>query len=128
MLEGLLLGVGENEVAMEHARPEIRFGLYVAAASGALISALFLLSAACSFHDSGAPARALCSSFALAFYAGLAIFAGRLCQAKARRAWMAACAFVSLSVALLGGAPLGVVFVVLPAGMLTWLASRGSRG
>jgi len=37
---------------------------------------------------------------------------------------MAACAFVSLSVAVFGGGPLGLAFVLLAAGMLTWLASR----
>ena len=109
---------------MERARPEIRFGLYAAAASGALISALFLLSVVWNHDESGVLARALCLSFALAFYAGLAIFAGRLCQVRARRAWMAACALVSLSVAVFGGGPGGLVFAVLPAGILTWLASR----
>ena len=111
---------------MERARPEIRFGLYAAAASGALVSGLFLLSTAWNFDDPGAPARALYWSFALALYGGLAIFAGRLCPASARRGWMAACAFVSLAVAVLGGGPGGLAFVLLPTAMLTWLASRKS--
>ena len=109
---------------MEGARPEVRFGLYAAAACGALTSALFLLSAACNLREPEDLARALYWSLALALYAGLAIFAGRLCDAKARRAWVGACAFVSLSVAVLGGGPLSLVFVVLPAGILTWVASR----
>lgn len=109
---------------MEEARPGIRFALYAAAASGALVSSLFLVSAAWHFDYPGAPVRALYSCLAVAFYAGLAIFAGRLCQAKARRAWTAACAAVSLSVAVLGGGSFGLVFVLLPAGILTWLASR----
>jgi hypothetical protein len=113
---------------MEQARPGIRFALYAAAASGALTSALFLVSAAWDFHEPEALGRALYWSFALGLYGGLAIFAGGVCQAKARRAWMAACAFVSLSVAVFGGGAVGLAFVVLPAGMLTWVASRGSRG
>jgi len=113
---------------MEQARPEVKFGLYVAAASGALISALLLVSVAWSFDEPGTLGRALCASLGLAFYGGLAIFAGRLCEARARRAWMAACAFVSLSVAVLGGGPGGVLFVLLPTAMLTWLASRGKLG
>jgi len=112
---------------MEHARPEIRFGLYAAAASGTLISGLFLVSAAWDIHERGALARVLYWSFTLALYTGLAILAGRLCEAKSRRAWMGACAFVSLSVAVLGGAPLSLAFILLPAGVLTWLALRGSR-
>ena len=113
---------------MEGARPGVRFALYAATASGALISAVFLLSAALSFHDRGGLARALYWCLALALYGGLAIFAGRLCDASARRAWMAACALVSLSVAVLGGAPVGVALVVLAAGALTWLAARGKLG
>lgn len=109
---------------MERARPEVRFGLYAAAASGVLVSGLGLVAAAWNLHDPWAPTRALYWLIAFALYAGLAIFAGRLCQARTRRAWMAACAFVSLSVALLGGAPLGLAFILLPAGILTWLASR----
>lgn len=112
---------------MERTRPEIRFGLYAAAASGALISALFLVSAAWNIHEREALGRVVYWSFALALYAGLAILAGRLCEARSRRAWMAACAFVSLSVAVLGGAPLGLAFILLPAGVLTWLALRGTR-
>ena len=109
---------------MERTRGSIRFALYAAAASGALTSALFLLSAAWNFHEPHGLARALYWAFALALYSGVAIFAGRLCQARARRAWMAACAFVSLSVAVLGSGPVGLAFVVLPAGMLTWVAAR----
>ena len=113
---------------MERTRGSIRFALYAAAASGALASALFLLSAAWNLPEAEALARALYWSVALAFYGGLAIFAGRLCEAKARRAWMAACAFVSLSVAVLGGGPGGLAFVLLPTAMLTWLAWRGRLG
>jgi hypothetical protein len=109
---------------MERARPGVRFALYAATASGALISGVFLLSAALSFHDRDGLARALYWCLALALYGGLAIFAGRLCDARARRAWMAACALVSLSVAVLGGGPLGMAVVALPAAMLTWLVSR----
>jgi len=109
---------------MERAGSGIRFALYAATASGALASALFLLSAAWNFHEPEALTRALYWSFALALYGGLAMFAGRVCEAKARRAWVAACAFVSLSVAVLGGGPVGLAFVVLPAGVLTWVASR----
>ena len=113
---------------MERAGPGIRFALYAAGASGTLISALFLLSTALSFDEPEGLARVLYWSFALGLYGGLAIFAGRLCEAKARRAWMAACAFVSLSVAVLGGGPVGLALVVLPAGILTWLTARGKLG
>jgi len=113
---------------MERARPEVKFGLYVAAASGALISALLLVSVAWSFDEPGTLGRALYASLGLVFYGGLAIFAGRLCEAKARRAWMAACAFVSLSVAVLGGGPGGLAFVLLPTAMLMWLALRAKLG
>jgi len=109
---------------MERAGPGVRFGLYAAAASGVLVSGVVLLSAAWPPYDREALARALYASFGLACYGWLAIFAGTVCRPKARRAWMAACAFVSLSVAVLGGGPLGVAFVIAPAGVLTWLASR----
>ena len=109
---------------MERAGPGVRFGFYAAAASGVLVSGVLLLSAVWPPYDHEALARVLYASFGLACYGGLAVFAGTVCRPKARRAWMAACAFVSLSVAVLGGGPLGVAFVIAPAGMLTWLAVR----
>ena len=106
---------------MERARPSVRFALYAAAASGTLVSALLLLSVVAD----RAVGRALYWGLALVSYAGLAIFAGGLCRVQARRAWMGACAFISLAVAVLGGGAGAVVLSGLPIAILMWLAVRG---
>ena len=110
---------------MDRARPSIRFALYAAAASGTLVSALLLLSAAAHRDEPGAIGRIIYWGLALVFYAGLAIFSGGLCRAEARRAWMAACAFISVAVAVLGGGSSAVALSGLPIAMLMWLAVRG---
>lgn len=119
---------GERYEGMERARPSIRFALYAAAASGALTSALFLLSVVQHRDEGGVLLRAVYLSLALVFYTGLAVFAGRLCEPRARRRWMGACAFVSLVVAVLGAGPGAVAFVPLPRAILLWLAMRGKLG
>jgi hypothetical protein len=113
---------------MDRARPEIRFILYAAAACGVVVTALLLISAARDFGESGAPARLLYLSAALIFYVGVAVFAGSLCRSQTRRAWMAACAFTSLAVAVLGAGPGGVVAFSLPTAILMCLAVRGKLG
>jgi hypothetical protein len=110
---------------MEHARPEIRFLLYAAAACGVVATALLLASTARDLGESGAVGRVICLSVALVFYAAMAVLAGSLCRSQARRAWMAACAFTSLAVAALGAGPGGVVAYSLPTAILMWLAVRG---
>ncbi len=113
---------------MERVRPTIRFALYAAAASGAMVSALLLLGEVRNLDEPGAPARAVYFAVEMAFYGGLAIFAGRLCEAQARRAWMGACAFVSLAVALLGAWPGTLALSAFPTAVLLWLAVRGKLG
>ena len=113
---------------MDRARPEIRFILYAAAACGVVVSALLLLSVARHLDEPGAPARVLCLSVALVFYAAMAVLVGSLCRSQARRAWMAACAFTSLAVAALGAGPGGVLACALPTAILMWLAVRGKLG
>ncbi len=110
---------------MERARPSVRFALYAAAVSGTLVSAVLLLSVVQHRDEPDAVGRAIYWSLALVLYAGLAIFAGGLCRVQARRAWMAACAFISLAVAVLGGGPTGVALSGLPIAILMWLAVRG---
>jgi hypothetical protein len=113
---------------MDRARPGVRFALYAAAMSGTVVSALFLLSVVPHRDEPDVVGRAVYWSLALVFYAGLAVFSGGLCRAEARRAWMAACAFISLAVAVLGGGPGGVALSALsalPIAILMWLAVRG---
>ena len=106
----------------------IRFALYAAAASGAMVSALLLLGEVRSLDKPGALPRAVYFAVEMAFYSALAIFVGRLCEAQARRAWMGACAFVSLTVALLGNWPGSLVLSTFPTAILLWLAVRGKLG
>ncbi len=61
----------------------------------------------------------------LVFYAGLALFAERLSHARKRRWWLGPLAFISLTMAVMGGGPGGFVIFGLPTAILVWLAIRG---
>ena len=104
-----------------------RIALYGAAAYGALLSLLLLIYAIEERNDplGSGTAGILYTSSALGFYAGLAIFARRLSQPRARRVWLGACAFASFTVGVFGGGPGGLLAFGPPTAILLFLAIRG---
>ena len=103
-----------------------RIALYLAAGLGAVVSTLLLLFVLLNprgidYAESAYVALAL----AIGFYAGLALFAERLSHARKRRWWLGLSAFISLTIAVMGGGPAGLVVFGVPTAILVWLAIRG---
>lgn len=103
-----------------------RLALYLAAGLGAVPSTLLILFVLLNprgldYADSIYVALAL----GLVFYAGLALFATRLSHALRRRWWLGLSAFISLTIAVMTGGPVGLVIFGLPTALLVWLAIRG---
>ena len=62
---------------------------------------------------------------AVAFYAGLALLAGKLAQARSRRRWIAACSFVSFAMIAMSGGLGGFVVFGPSTAILIVLTIRG---
>ena len=101
-----------------------RFALYVAGGLGTIASALLMLSVLLNPRgfDYGEAAY-VALALGLVLYAGLALFAERLSHARKR--WLGLLAFISLTMAVMTGGPVGLVIFGLPTAILVWLAIRG---
>jgi hypothetical protein len=104
-----------------------RTALYGAATYGGLLSLLLLIYAIGERNDAlgSGIAGVLATASALAFYSAVAICAGRLAEARARRVWLGVCAFASFAVGVLGGGPAGLLAFGPPTAILLFLAIRG---
>lgn len=103
-----------------------RLALYLAAGLGVVPSTLLLLFVLLNprgfdYGESAYVALAL----VLVFYAGLALFAERLSHTRQRRWWLGLSAFISLTIAVMTGGPVGLVIFGLPTAILVWQAIRG---
>ncbi len=103
-----------------------RLALYLAAGLGAVASTILLVLVLLNPRgvDVGASVY-VWLALAIGFYAGLALFAERLSHARKRRWWLGLSAFISLTIAVMGGGPGGLLVFGLPTAILVWLAIRG---
>ena len=103
-----------------------RLTLHLAGGLGGIASALLLLFVLLNPRGFDYSVSAyVVVALGLVFYAGLALFAERLSDARKRRWWLGLSAFISLTIAVMGGGPVGLVVFGVPTAILAWLAIRG---
>ena len=103
-----------------------RLALYLAAGLGAVASTLLLLFVLLNPRGFNVGASIyIYLALAIGFYAGLALFAETLSHARKRRWWLGLSAFISLTIAVMGGGPAGLLVFGVPTAILVWLGIRG---